>query len=59
VRNYDNEELIHQIYNDDFISDKKYAKGLAQIISLIDNPENKPFVNHIDGNKTNNSVNNL
>ncbi len=28
-------------------------------IQFIDNPQNKPIVNHIDGNKSNNSISNL
>ena len=29
------------------------------MIAFIDNPHNKPFVNHIDGDKRNNNINNL
>lgn len=32
-------------------------KAIAEV--FIPNPENKPFINHIDGNKTNNSLDNL
>ena len=28
-------------------------------LSFIENPENKEYVNHIDGNKLNNNINNL
>ena len=35
----------------------KIHKAIAE--TFINNPENKPFVNHIDGNKLNNNINNL
>ena len=41
------------------VNKKKY--GLHQLVgqTFIPNTENRPFVNHIDGNKINNYVNNL
>lgn len=38
---------------------KSYSIHRLVAISFIDNPENKPEVNHRDGNRANNNVNNL
>lgn len=38
---------------------KKYALHRLIALTFIENPENKPIVNHIDGNKLNNQLDNL
>lgn len=38
---------------------KRYMCHRLVALTFIDNPNNLPFVNHIDGNRGNNSVNNL
>jgi hypothetical protein len=38
---------------------KKYALHRIVALTFIENSENKPFVNHIDGNKLNNKLDNL
>ncbi len=42
-------------------NNKRYDFSIHRLIALtfIPNPENKPYINHIDGNKHNNSLENL
>lgn len=44
-----------------FIDKKRKDFKVHRLVALcfIDNPENKPFINHIDGNKFNNNKENL
>jgi len=41
------------------VNKKKFALHRLVALMFIDNPENKPFVNHINGNKVNNCLDNL
>ena len=41
------------------VNNDKYALHRLVAFTFLENPENKEFVNHIDGNKTNNSLANI
>ena len=44
-----------------FINNKKQTLRIHRLVAMyfVPNPQNKPYVNHIDGNKLNNNANNL
>ena len=53
--------LSVRLYFPNKIYKKGYDAKVHRLVAtaFVPNPDNKPFVNHIDGNKTNNNVNNL
>ena len=61
------ETYLKEVLNDGYYSiglrkdGKRFKAKIHRLIAqaFIPNPENKPFVNHIDGNKQNNCIENL
>lgn len=67
TRNYPGKPLLTETAKDNYqrivlMKDGKKIRYQAHklvALAFIPNPENKPFINHIDGNKSNNKVENL
>ena len=67
IRNYPGKNLLTETTKDNYQRIVLMKEGVKiryqahRLVALafIPNPENKPFINHIDGNKSNNIVTNL
>lgn len=54
-------DTCHYLYAQFWVKDKPFREAVHRAVAkaFIPNPDHKPMVNHIDGNKENNTLNNL